>query len=379
MAKISPALVRTAALIGTEDEAIAAAGSVARHLEEAISPTATDGEETVIGSLDALSRSGLFGVSIPTEHGGIDVSNTVLAGICAILSEYSTTVGLIACAHFVALERLRSYGTEGQRSAVFTAALSGARLARVEAIEAGGEGAGALPIVPVGLGWRINGEALCTPHAPHADWLLIPALDATGRPTSLLLPARTDGIRYVANGGTPGEVVASPGERVLFKDVLAEGDALLHSPRYPSKADVPQALDILLEAARHLGRARRDFLHIRQRVDGGAGADDVDHGVHAIGAVSVRIAAAEATLEHGGRAVDAAQIGSAERHRTAAVFAAIVAGISALESGRLAACTLRRLTDPALPISQREIELASRIAELQRMAGSYSAIEDDEI
>ncbi len=379
MAKISPALVRTAALIGTEDEAIAAAGSVARHFDEAISPTVTDSEETVVGSLDALSRSGLFGVSIPTEHGGIDVSNTVLAGICAILSEYSTTVGLIACAHFVALERLRSYGTEGQRSAVFTAALSGARLARVEAIEGEGEGAGALPIVPVGLGWRINGEALCTPHAPHADWLLMPALDATGRPTSLLLPARTDGIRYVANGGGPGEVVASPGERVLFRDVVAEGDALLHSPRDPSKVDVPQALDILLEAARHLGRARRDFLHIRQRVDGGAGADDVDHGVHAIGAVSVRIAAAEATMEHGGRAVDAAQIGSAERHRTAAVFAAIVAGISALESGRLAACTLRRLSDPALPISQREIELASRIAELQRMAGSYSAIEDDEV
>ncbi|SOC45960.1 alkylation response protein AidB-like acyl-CoA dehydrogenase [Rhizobium subbaraonis] len=377
MGKISPALVRTAALIGSEDEAIAAAGSVARHRDETISPAATGGEETVVDSLDALSRSGLFGVSIPTEHGGIDVSNTVLTAICAILSEYSTTVGLIACAHFIALERLRSYGTDGQRSVVFAAAFSGARVARVEAMEA--EGAGTLPIAPVGLDFRINGEALCTPRAPHADWLLMPALDATGRPTSLLLPARTDGIRYVANGGAPGEEVASHAERVLFKDVLAEGDVLLHPPRDPSKADVPQALEILLEAARHLGRARRDFLHIRQRVDSGAGAGDVDHAVHAIGAVSVRIAAAEATLEHGGRAVDAAQIGTAERHRTAAVFAAIVAGIAALEAGRLAACTLRRLSDPAWPISQREIELACRIAQLQRMAGSYSAIEDDEI
>jgi len=346
MGTISSALdrpVRTAAVIGTEDEAIHVARTVA-GLFDLSSPAASGTAET---RLDLLSRSGLFGISVPTEQGGIDVSNTVLVAVCAEAASHSATLGEILAAHFTALEHIRSFGTEGQRNTIFAAARSGARLARAVARRGGAE-LEALPLAIVGLAHRLSGEALSTPCTRHADWMLIPVLGDGGKTAGLLLPTRIDGLRYAANSCEPAPGGVQPAEPVLFKDVLIDGDVLLHAAGEAPQPPVPHALDLLLEASRHLGAGRRA---LRQVLEGATAPAT-------IGLLSARLAAAEAMAEEAGRAIDAAQIGLAGQHRTNAFLAAT----AALTVAQEAASAIRQADSVGMEKTEQTLSAASRAA-----------------
>lgn len=339
MGTISPALdrpVRTAAVIGTEDEAM----TVARMVAGVFDLSGPAANSTAEARLDLLSRSGLFGISVPTEHGGIDVSNTVLVGVCAEAAAHSAALGEILAAHFTALEHIRSFGMEGQRNTLFAAALSGARLARAAGRRNGVE-LDALPLSIIGLTHRLSGEALSTPCTRHADWMLIPVRADTGKTVGLLLATRIEGLRYAANTCEPAPGGAQPAEPVLFKDVLIDGDVFLHAAGDAPQPPVPQALDLLLDASRHLGAGRRALRKV---------LDDTPEPL-AVGLLSARLAAAEAMAEEAGRAIDAAQIGLAGQHRTNAFRAATAALAVAQEATngiRQAGSSEKAGTEPAL-------------------------------
>jgi alkylation response protein AidB-like acyl-CoA dehydrogenase len=302
--------IRTAAVISTEDEAIAVARTIA-----SVFGGSGQAPETAEARLDLLSRSGLLGVSVPTDHGGIDVSNTILAAICSEAAAQSATLGEILAAHFVGLEHVRSWGTEGQNTTVFSAALAGARLAGAS-VQRKEEPVDALVLLPHGLAWRLNGEAFCTPCTRHADWVLVPARPGGGRTAGLLLPVRVPGLRYAANTCEPANGKPQPAEHVLFKDVVVDGDTLLHPAGDGAQRAVPHDLELLLEASRHLGAGRRVFVRMLDRPDAATTT---------IGLLSARLAAADAMIAEAGRAIDAAQIGLAEHHRTNAFLAAAAA------------------------------------------------------
>ncbi len=338
---------RTAAVIGTEDEAITVAGTVAEVFSFPAEGGAAAG--TAEARLDLLSRSGLFGISVPTEHGGIDVSNTVLAEVCTVAASRSAALADVLAAHFVAVEQVRSHGSESQQGTVFSAVLAGGRLARASARRSG-ESVDALPLVASGLAWRLGGEALCTPCARHADWLLVPAHLDGGRSAGLLLATRIDGLHYVANSCEPAKGGVQPAEHVLFKDVAIDGDALLHSAG--EAHGVPRSLDLLLEAARRIGAARGGMRHLLDDETG----DPIE-----TGRLAARLAAAEAMAGEAGRAVDAAQIGLAGQHRTNA-FLAAAAALAAAED---AADALRQAgTAPA-----GEASLSPHLAAILRESG----------
>lgn len=357
MGTFSPAIghpVRTAALIGAEDEAISVAASIAVSFEPAGPDGTVDSQEA---RLEMVGRSGLFGVSVPTEHGGIDVSNTVLAEICALACERSAALGEVLAAHFVALEHLRSHGTEGQQTALFPAALAGARLSMAMPVQRDGGTATALPLTPAGVGWRMGGELLCTPCARHADWVLVPTRSETGKTALALLPTRIDGLHYVANTCEPTAQGTARPEHVLVKDVPVDAGALLHAVADVPRSDVPHALDLLLQAARHLGAGRRSLQ---------AALSDDDADPLAIGLASARIAAAGAAVEQAGRAIDAAQIGLAELHRTNAFLAAADAFVTAADAAGRAAAPAR----PDAPPAKAPDDLAATIADILRETGA---------
>lgn len=294
---------RTAAIIATEDEAVTVAGTLS-----GIFALPAENEASAEARLDLLCRSGLFGISVPTEHGGIDVSNTVLAEVCALAAARSPALGEILAAHFVAAEEVRGHGSESQGSTVFSAILAGARLARASVRR--GQSADTFSLASGGLAWRLGGEAFCTPCTRHADWLLVPVHHEGTKVTHLLLSARGEGLHYVANSCTP------EAEHVLFKDVLAEGDALIQTQGEPSPHDVRRSLELLLEAARTLGAGRQALHRL---------LDDAEGDALTAGLLSARLAAAEAMVAEAGRAIDAAQIGLAGQHRTNAFLAAVAA------------------------------------------------------
>ena len=334
MGTISSALdrpLRTAVVIATEDEAIAVTNTIAK-----IFGNAAEGRETAEARLELLSRSGLFGISVPTDHGGIDVSNTVLASICSDAAAHSATFGEILAAHFVGLEQLRSYGTEGQRNTVFAAVLAGARLAG-GAARANGVETDALPLLSTGLVWRLSGEALCSPCTRHADWVLVPTRSA-GKVARLLLPVRIAGLRYVANTCEPVKDGPQPAEHVLFKDVVVEGDALLHPAGEAAQLAVPHSLELLLEASRELGAGRRGLWRLM---------DDPIATPLAVGLLSARLASVDAMIAEAGRAIDAAQIGLADQNRTNAFLAAASALAVAQEALQHIKTVAGGASDPA--------------------------------
>ena len=154
---------------------------------------------------------------------------------------------------------------------------------------------------------------------------------------SAMLP----GLRYAANSCEPAPGGVQPAELVLFKDVLIDGDVLLHAAGEAPQPPVPHALDLLLEASRHLGAGRRA---LRQVLDGATEPLPV-------GLLAARLAAAEAMAEEAGRAIDAAQIGLAGQHRTNAFRAATAALAVAQEATngiRQAGSSEKAGTEPAL-------------------------------
>jgi alkylation response protein AidB-like acyl-CoA dehydrogenase len=352
--------LRTAAVIATEDEAITAAETIANVFD-----LRDESSGTAVARLDLLSRSGLLGISVPTEHGGIDVSNTILATICAEAAARSPALGEIVAAHFAVIEHVRTYGTEGQRNAVFSAALAGARLARA-APRRVGEDMEALALTASGLAWRLNGDALCTPCTRHADWILVPTRNEAGKRAGLLLPARIDGLRYVANTCEPTDG-AQPPEQVLLKDVPVEGDTLLHETSDASRPAVPHALDLLLAASLQLGAARRAFA---------AAVDAPNAAPLTVGLFGARLAAADAMMAEGGRAIDAAQIGLADQHRTNAFLAAAAALAVAQEAGRTIDAVLAGQAEPGLGLSQQAVAALEESGRAHLHARRHPALDD---
>lgn len=326
---------RTAAVIGTEDEAL----TIIRTLAGVFGGT-TGEPGTAELRLELLSRSGLFGISVPTDNGGIDVSNTVLATICCEAAVRSAPLADILAAHFVGLESLRSHGTEGQRKTVFAAALAGARVARGAARS--GE---ALPILSNGVSLRVGGEVFCTPCARHADWMLLP-VQTGGRTGKLLLPVRAEGVHFVANTCEPAPGAAQAAEHVLLKDVAAEPDFLLQASGDSAPVAVPRSLGLLLEAACRLGAARG----VLERLLDTGDADPL-----AVGLFTARLAATEAIIADAGRAIDAAQIGLADQHRINA-FQASASALASAQAVAHDAASAGREAPADIPLTAQAME-----------------------
>ena len=79
--------------------------------------------------VDLYSNSGLWGISVPREFGGAQVSYAVLAEVIAIISAADPSLGQIPQNHYCLLEDIRLQGTPEQQAHFFALALQGHRFA----------------------------------------------------------------------------------------------------------------------------------------------------------------------------------------------------------------------------------------------------------
>jgi alkylation response protein AidB-like acyl-CoA dehydrogenase len=77
--------------------------------------------------IDAFSRSGLWGITVPRAYGGAQVSASTLAEVVSLISEADSSIGQIPQNHYFMLEVVRWNGTEEQKSFFFEKVLQGAR------------------------------------------------------------------------------------------------------------------------------------------------------------------------------------------------------------------------------------------------------------
>jgi len=340
-----------AARLTSEEEAIATARTLAKQFAESASDRDID-RLLPHHELDALSQSGLLSITVPSEYGGLDVSNTVLAEVTAILAEADGSIGQIPQNHFYILEALRTDGSEEQKKFFFGRALAGDRFGNALS-ERGTKTVGHYNtrITRDGLGYRINGSKFYSTGVIFADWITVFALDEDDRLTMSFVPRGTEGIEIVDDWDGFGQRTTGSGTTIL-SNVYVRADAVVFHHKGFERPTIIGSVGQIIHAGVDLGIARAafaetvDFVKTSSRpwMDSGVDrASDDPLTIAKVGQIAIRLEAATAVVERAGQKVDIAQIDPSETNVVAATLAVAAAKVLTTEIALEASNTLFEL------------------------------------
>ena len=216
------------------------AGQLTRYVRERLIPAEPQviAEDRVPDAIiGELREMGLFGLSVPEEHGGAGLNMAQYARVVNIMayaapayrSIFSINVGMFASA-------LKNGATEAQK-AVWYPRIAAGQIACFGLTEPGsGSDSAAMQTTatpdPDGNGWILNGTKRYITNAPHADVALIMA-----RTDKQTLPKNAHVSAFIVPMDTPGVSTGSPDKKmgqagshisdIMLDDVRVPGDALL--------------------------------------------------------------------------------------------------------------------------------------------------------
>jgi SfnB family sulfur acquisition oxidoreductase len=340
-----------AARLTSEEEAIATARTLAKQFAQSASDRDID-RLLPHHELDALSQSGLLSITVPSEYGGLDVSNTVLAEVTAILAEADGSIGQIPQNHFYILEALRTDGSEEQKKFFFGRALAGDRFGNALS-ERGTKTVGHYNtrITRDGLGYRINGSKFYSTGVIFADWITVFALDEDDRLTMSFVPRGTEGVEIVDDWDGFGQRTTGSGTTIL-NNVYVRADAVVFHHKGFERPTTIGSVGQIIHAGVDLGIARAafaetvDFVKTTSRpwMDSGVDrASDDPLTIAKVGQIAIRLEAATAVIERAGHKVDIAQIDPSETNVVAATLAVAAAKVLTTEIALEASNTLFEL------------------------------------
>lgn len=323
------------ARLASEEEAIEAARKLAKRFSEGASQRDQD-RILPHHELDSLSQSGLLGITVPSEYGGLDVSNSVLAEITAILSEADGSIGQIPQNHFYILEALRVDGTEEQKHFFFGRALAGDRFGNALS-ERGTKTVGHYNtrLTRDGFGYRVNGRKFYSTGAIFADWVAVFALNEDEHLTMSFVQRGTDGIEIIDDWDGFGQRTTGSGTTVL-DNVYVQADAVVLHHKGFERPTTIGSVGQIIHAGIDLGIARAafadmiDFVKTRSRPWTNSGVDkatDDPLTIAKVGEIAIRLEAATALVERAGLKVDIAQIDTTEENVIAATLAVAAAKV----------------------------------------------------
>ncbi|HHG8771977.1 TPA: SfnB family sulfur acquisition oxidoreductase [Raoultella planticola] len=299
-------------VIRSDEEAIAVAHEIARLLQ----PGAAERDRSGVVPpeiIDAFSNSGLWGITVPKQWGGAEVSAATLAQVIAIVSAADPSLGQIPQNHYCLLEDIRLQGSAAQQAFFFDLALQGHRFANALS-ETGGK---TVLNIRTRLESRAEGlyisgrKGYCT-GSLYAHWLGILALDADDHAQLAFVPRDSAGLTVVNDWACLGQRNTASGT------VLAENLAVAPFHLFPTwqsyaTPTLAGPFAQLTTAAIDAGIARaalndtvafvREFA--RPWIDAGVERASEDPlTIYHIGQIDSRLAAAEALLERAGKVLD---------------------------------------------------------------------------
>ncbi|NIF68292.1 SfnB family sulfur acquisition oxidoreductase, partial [Burkholderia sp. Cy-647] len=146
--------------------------------------------------LDLFSGSGLWGITVPREYGGAQVSIATLGEVVRIVSQADPSIGQLPKNHFHALDVIGLTGSEAQRRKFFGLALDGARFGHA----ASERGTKTALEIATHLTRRddgrlvLEGQKFYSTGALYADWIAVLALDDDGRYVQAQVPRERAGL-----------------------------------------------------------------------------------------------------------------------------------------------------------------------------------------
>ncbi|MFF7398363.1 SfnB family sulfur acquisition oxidoreductase [Achromobacter sp. NPDC008082] len=350
--KISTLTPRRAAVIESDAQALAVARALAD--EFARDASQRDRERRLpLAELERYSLSGLWGITVPREHGGAGVSRVTLAEVTALISAADGSLGQIPQNHYYALEVLRVNGSADQQRRFYARALAGERFGNALA-ETGTRTAAErrTRLDPDGAGgWRINGSKFYCTGALYAQWIPTATVDADGIQRLAIVRRDSPGVEVIDDWSGFGQRVTGSGT-VHFTDVAvpAEDVLLLADPAAPPNTIKPLAQ--IIHAAIDLGigqAALQDALSfVRERsrpwIDANVerAADD-PLTISEFGRLSIRLEAARALVARSGRILDLATADGTAANVAAAAIAVAEARVLTTEASLAAGTKLFEL------------------------------------
>ncbi|ROM34872.1 SfnB family sulfur acquisition oxidoreductase [Pseudomonas protegens] len=268
--------------------------------------------------LEAFSRSGLWGISVPKEYGGAGVSNVTLAKVIALIAEADASLGQIPQNHFYALEVLRVNGSEPQKQRLYAEVLAGRRFGNALAelgTKTAHERTTRLSRDSNGPGYRIDGRKFYATGALYAQRIPTSVVDEHGVQQLAFVPADAQGLDVIDDWSGFGQRTTGSGS-VQFDHVwVDEADVVPFQSAFERPTPVGPLAQIL-HAAIDTGIARAAyedalrFVRTKTRpwIDSGNDkATDDPLTIKSFGHLSIRLHATEALLERAGEFLDRAQ------------------------------------------------------------------------
>jgi len=289
--------------------------------------------------LQLLARSGLLGISVPSEFGGIDVSNAVLSEVASTISQADPSIAIYLQEHFYVLDLVRSVDSDGFKWRVFTRALSGALF-------------GGLP--------RAKDQ-------PHAQQELVPRSSGP----VLTLDLSHDAARFETACNWIGVRVRTQDDRHYLSILDASQFPVIdaddffpftgrekaaHAHELPisdaslapfaSLMEIPtsMALRQLIGTSVKLGTMKGSFRRALDIVGSGRRIATTDVAISQIGSMAARLDGANALIEHASKILDIAQVTPARDTIENASRAALAADIVVAEASIEIESLLRDLT-----------------------------------
>jgi len=319
--------------------------------------------------LEAFSRSGLWGISVPREYGGAGVSNVTLAKVIALIAQADGSLGQIPQNHFYALEVLRVNGSAAQKKRLYAEVLAGQRfgnaLAELGTKTAHDRTTRLTRDVQDGRdGYRINGRKFYSTGALYAQRIPTSVVDEQGVQQLAFVPAGSQGLNVIDDWSGFGQRTTGSGS-VVFEDVFVAAEDVIPFQSAFERPTTVGPLAQILHAAIDTGIARaayEDALHFvrtktRPWIDSGndkASEDPLT--LKSFGHLSIRLHATEALLERSGEFLDAAQVEPNAETVAAASIAVAEARAISTEISLAAGSTLFELAGSQATLAEHGLD-----------------------
>jgi len=268
-----------------------------------------------------FSASGLWGITVPRQYGGAEVSLVTLAEVFKIISEADPCIGQIPQSHFYSVEVLRLTGNEAQKQFFFERVLEGDRFGNA-ATEIGVKTTEDIltRIERSGEGHLLNGRKFYSTGALLADWIPVVARQEDDRKVMAFVEKSANGLTIVDDWSSFGQRTTASGT-TLLENVYVPATWVI--PNYLAFEQITPigAFAQIIQAAIDAGIAKaalRDTInfvraHTRPWID-----SNHDHGyedellIYEFGRLQIQVHAAESLLQRSGEFLDRARANPTE-------------------------------------------------------------------
>ncbi|RUT66537.1 SfnB family sulfur acquisition oxidoreductase [Morganella morganii] len=256
--------------------------------------------------VDAYAASGLWAVTVPREHGGLDLGYKALSQITRLIAAADPSIAQIPRSHFHIVDLLNAVATPSQKKFFFGEILAGKKFAQA-ASEIGGKNAADIQttLTEESGSWRLNGKKFYATGCIHADWIGIVAKGDFGIFMHAFVPKDAPGMEIKTDWSGFGQKVTASGTVLLDNVVVNEEHIIPFTEAFLGNYPIGAASQ-LIHASIDVGIARESIdeaiKYIKQTarpwIDSGAvQASDDPYLISGIGDLEIHYTAACAMLD----------------------------------------------------------------------------------